>query len=448
LGRAQANVASNGIGLAISIIIQVGSVPTYLKSFGPMVYGEWLVLFAIPMYLSLGDMGFASVSSTQATRQFALGEVSQARRTMRSAWLAVTCVSILVFALTVVLLRILPVGRLPIRAIPLGDARLILLLLVGYTLVTIQSSFVWGCFRAAGQFPAGTVIASLLRLSEFVAGALTALWSHNPVALAAALLLSRILGQLIYAIALTKLAPEITLGYRGAHVAGVRQLLMPGLAYLSLPLGNAFILQGMVIVTAAELGATAVVSLTALRLMANLLRHVADVINHGVLPEITAALARGEGNHARRLMHVSLTVSLMIGGLCCIILWAVGEKLLAMWTGNTVEFSSLLIVAMSATVLADLPWLAWSLPAFARNEHQLFCVLYAGSCLLAVIAAKLLLSPLGLIAVPLGLFITDLALYWPTYRGAKRILSLPIATHPYRSSTIASGPSEVGVRDS
>jgi O-antigen/teichoic acid export membrane protein len=430
LGRAQANVASNAVGLAISVLIQIASVPMYLKGFGPTVYGEWLVLSAVPIYLSLGDMGFASVSCTQATRHFAVGEVAHARRTMRSAWLAVTSISLLVLGLAAILLRFIPFGRLSIRAIPAGDARFILLLLVGYTLVSFQSSFVEGCFRAGGRFPAGTVIASVLRLSEFAAGAVTALWSQDPVALAVALLIARTLGQVIYVLALRRLVPKLTLGYEGAQLAGLRGLVVPGLAFLSLPLGNAFAVQGMVMVTAAELGATAVVTLTTLRLMVNLLRHIADVTSHGVLPEITAALARGEKDQARRLMNMSLTASLLIGGLCLIVLSAAGGQLLTLWTDGEVEASVMLILAMSATVLADFPWRAWSLPLFARNEHHLFCVLYAASYLLAVVVAKFLLSRLGLLAVPLALFITDVALYLPSYRGAKRVLAPPFVKSP------------------
>jgi hypothetical protein len=221
-GSATAGVASNGIGLVVTVLIQVASVPAYLTGFGATVYGEWLVLSAIPLYLSLGDLGFASVAATQATRESAIGEVARARCTMRSAWLAVTCLSVVLFGLSCLLLRLAPIELLPIHAIPTGDASLALLLLVGYTLMTVQSSFVEGCFRAGGRFPLGTMLGSLLRLVEFVAAALTALGTHSPVAAALALLGFRALGQVAYAVLLRRYVPRLTLGYRTANLRRVR----------------------------------------------------------------------------------------------------------------------------------------------------------------------------------------------------------------------------------
>jgi O-antigen/teichoic acid export membrane protein len=429
-GSASAGVASNGIGLVITVLIQVASVPAYLTSFGAAVYGEWLVLSAIPLYLSLGDLGFASVAATQATREFAIGEVARARCTMRSAWLAVTCLSVVLFGLAGLLLELVPIELLPIHAIPSSDARSILLLLVGYTLTTVQSSFVEGCFRAGGRFPLGTVIASLLRLAEFVAAGVTALWTHSPVAAALALLGVRALGQVAYALLLRRHVPRLTLGYRAANFPQIRALAVPALAYLPFPLGNALAIQGMVVVTAGELGAGAVVTLNALRVMAMLLRHTATTVHHGVFPEVTAAIARSEGDRARRLVNTSLAASLLAAGLCGVVLVAGGGTILDIWTGGRIQASPALILAMAATILADLPWLAWSMFLLARNEHQLLSVLYAGSCLLAVVTAKLLLSHLGLLAVPLALFLTDVVLYVPTYRGARRVHRL---AQPQRS---------------
>jgi O-antigen/teichoic acid export membrane protein len=423
-GSASAGVVSNGIGLLITVLIQVVSVPAYLTTFGATVYGEWLVLSAIPLYLSLGDLGFASVAATQATREFAIGEVARARCTMRSAWLAVTCLSVVLFGLAGLLLGLVPIGLLPIHAIPSSDARTILLLLVGYMLTTVQSSFVEGCFRAGGRFPLGTVMASFLRLAEFVAAVLTALWTHSPVAAALALLGVRALGQVAYALLLRRHVPLLTLGYQTANLPRVRELAVPALTYLSFPLGNALAAQGMVVVTAAELGAGAVVTLNALRVMAMLLRHIANVAHVGVFPEITAALARSEGDRARRLVNNSLAASLLAAGICGVVLAAGGDTILHIWTGGRIQASLALILAMAATILADLPWLAWSMFLLARNEHQLLGVLYAGSCLLAVVTAKLLLSRLGLLAVPLALLLTDVVLYVPAYRGARRVQRL------------------------
>jgi O-antigen/teichoic acid export membrane protein len=430
LGKASAGVASNGVGLAIGVLIQVISVPAFLKGLGAPVYGDWLVLSAIPAYLTLGDLGFASVSSSQATREAAVGAFKGAQASMRSAWLAVNLLSSVILAVVGPAVLFTSVQVLPIHTISNDDARRILLLLVGYTLITLQSSVVEGCFRAGGRFPAGIIIANLVRLVEFLVAALIGLWCHNPVAVAGALFGSRLLGHAVYMILLAKLVPGMTLGVRGAEMSRIRALLAPSLGFLSFPLGNALAVQGMVMVTAAELGATAVVTLNALRVMVNLLRQLGSAVYNGVLPEVTFAIGSGNSVRAGRLVHNSLVATLSIAGVCAVVLATAGDAILTIWSDGAVQASFILVLAMLATVLADLPWLAWSLPLLARNEHQVLGLLYAGSCLLAVGAATFLMPHMGLLAVPLTLFLVDAVLYVPAYRGSARVLGAGDSTIP------------------
>lgn len=425
LDQAATGVASNAFGFVITLAIQGASVPFYLRAFGLNRYGEWLVISAIPMYLSLSDLGFAAVSSTQATREFATGNASEARITMRSAWLVVSTGSLAILATLALLVWSLPVEWLHINEIPRHDAQLILLLLVAYTLMTVQSSLVEGCFRAGRRFPVGISIATALRLFEFVVAALTALGTHSPVITAGSLLGARILGQVAYLYQLRRLVPELMLGFQDAQYSTFRCLVLPGLGFLSFPLGNTVAMQGMIMVTATELGPAAVVVLNAVRIMGNMLRQIASTVYNGVLPEVTAALARGDHERARRLVNGGLAVTLVIAALCGATLVVAKNQILGVWTGGSVQAPALLVLAMAATVLVDLPWLAWSLLLIARNRHAVLGALYAGSCLLSVVAAKLLLPRLGLLAIPLTLLLVDVVLYVPAYRGAVRVLTLP-----------------------
>ena len=51
-------LGANGLALLVTLIIQVLSVPVFLYSVGVNAYAEWLILTAIPSYLSLTDLGF------------------------------------------------------------------------------------------------------------------------------------------------------------------------------------------------------------------------------------------------------------------------------------------------------------------------------------------------------------------------------------------------------
>jgi O-antigen/teichoic acid export membrane protein len=404
-------------------VIQVASVPVYLHAFGTTVYGEWLALTALPAYLSLTDLGFAAVSSTQATRQYAVGGIDAARSTLRSGWLLVTTLSIIFLGGIVVLLRIVPVrGLLRVQEISTWDVRAILVLFTLYMLVCVQGSFVEGSFRAAGRFPVGITISNTLRLVEFIIAGTTATVTSSPVATAAAVLAARLLGHALYAGLLSRIAPTMTLGLQGARLtAAAREFVLPGLAFLSFPLGNALAVQGMVVATATGLGTEAVVTLNLVRVIANSIRQLANVVNIGVLPEVTAALARSQRTRAWQLINRSMILTLVACGLASVAISIWGNAAIHLWTNGRVQASSIFIGLMCCTVLADVPWLGWSQLLIARNEHQLVGLLYAGSCLAAVFLARLLLPVVGLAAVPLTLFLTDIVLYLPAGRGAARV---------------------------
>ena len=54
-------------GQAVVVVIQLAGVPILLSQWHAALYGEWLILFAIPAYLSLGDLGFSLSAANDMT---------------------------------------------------------------------------------------------------------------------------------------------------------------------------------------------------------------------------------------------------------------------------------------------------------------------------------------------------------------------------------------------
>jgi hypothetical protein len=72
------------LGPAVTVLVQLVNVPVMLRFWGPELYGEWLLLSAIPTYLLLTDMGFGNVAGSDMTirvnagdREGADGDVSE-----------------------------------------------------------------------------------------------------------------------------------------------------------------------------------------------------------------------------------------------------------------------------------------------------------------------------------------------------------------------------------
>lgn len=52
------------LGPVVNAIIQLGSVPLLLHAWGAPKYGDWLLLYAIPSYRGLSDLGFGDASGS------------------------------------------------------------------------------------------------------------------------------------------------------------------------------------------------------------------------------------------------------------------------------------------------------------------------------------------------------------------------------------------------
>jgi len=58
VARILKGVYANVYGQAVTAVIQLAGVPILLHLWGTRLYGEWLIVFANPAYLSMTDLGF------------------------------------------------------------------------------------------------------------------------------------------------------------------------------------------------------------------------------------------------------------------------------------------------------------------------------------------------------------------------------------------------------
>ena len=69
-------LSANAYGQLVVIVIQLAGVPILLHAWGTQLYGEWLILAAIPTYLSMADLGFSQSAGNDMTARMARGDVA------------------------------------------------------------------------------------------------------------------------------------------------------------------------------------------------------------------------------------------------------------------------------------------------------------------------------------------------------------------------------------
>ena len=66
-GRIGRALGAGAFGQAVTVLVQLASIPLFLRYWGIERYGEWLILSAIPSYLALSDLGFGSAAANEMT---------------------------------------------------------------------------------------------------------------------------------------------------------------------------------------------------------------------------------------------------------------------------------------------------------------------------------------------------------------------------------------------
>ena len=287
LARLQQGLRGQAFAQAVQVIVRLVEVPLVLGFWGTQLYGEWLMVTAIPSYLAMGDGGFAGSASREMAIRVGGGDRDGALVVFRSVWLLLLALSVVLALIAGAAIWTLPVGQLlGIRSIDGTALSFVLLLLVVYVLVGFQAGLTNGGFWCEGQYGTGMLLSAIAQLLEFSGFAAAVILGGGPILAATGLLAGRVTGLLIMRFGLYKATPWLRYGWRGASRREILRLATPSLASLAFPLGNAFNIQGMRLAVGLAMGPTAVVVFSSIRTLSRLATQATTMISRLVEPEI------------------------------------------------------------------------------------------------------------------------------------------------------------------
>ena len=122
--------ASNWVGKLASTIITFVQVPIFFHFWSTNVYGDWLIVNAIPGYLAFSSIGFGNVASNEMTMLNSAGDREGALRVFQSCWWLIAMICAAVGLLLAPVLYLVPASTLlNIHAISWSDTKWIILFL-------------------------------------------------------------------------------------------------------------------------------------------------------------------------------------------------------------------------------------------------------------------------------------------------------------------------------
>jgi O-antigen/teichoic acid export membrane protein len=404
-------IGATSLGPVLTAVIQLVSVPVFLHFWGPKLYGDWLVLSAIPVYLGLTDFGFGAVAANDMTMLVARGEKRAALEVFQSAWLLTTAVSVS-FGLCVALgLWALPIERwLKIALLSRGQVAGILCALCAYVLLDLQWSVIAAGFRSDGNYALGTLLGVITRFWTNACGIAAVVCHASPLVVALTLFAVRLLGNWACHLVLKRKSPWLLYGYQYAHFGVVRKLFGPAIGYMGLTAGNSFSYQGMTIVVAMVLGPIAVVMFSTVRTLTRFAYQMVDMVTNGVWAELSVAFGAGNRLLARNIHRCACQASLGLSFAGVLFLALFGDRIYGDWTHHKVIMDHHLFYLLLIEVLANSFWFTSAIVPLSCNRHQRQAVVYLVATAASLPTAYFLMSLFGLVGVGISLLMVDLCM--------------------------------------
>jgi O-antigen/teichoic acid export membrane protein len=389
-------VLSTGYVKLVVAAVQLAIIPVLAIKWGLVLYGQWLMLVTIPMFLAASDFGFSTAASNRIIGEVARGERGEALVTFQSALRMILLLTGGIAALAVAGGLLLPDSMLAAEGGMSGvEARTALLVMVAYGLMTLQEMLFAGVSRAEGKQAAALAIRGTIMLFEGIAILLVVLFGGSPVEAAVCYLVIRTAGIAWAASLARRSAPWMRIGFAAATRDRLRELLRPAISAMVLPLSVAAYLQGTALAIGLAAGPAAVPLFTSLRTASRVGLQLVNTLVVPLMPEITSAHARGD----ERLLARMAGLLLMVNGLAGPIFGAgvvfFGAELLELWTQGVIQPPQAMITLMGISLTFAILWYPMGDMLLAINKHETYSYAFAVVAIGGVALTWILTRSLG-----------------------------------------------------
>jgi len=422
--RVVAGMGANAYGQAVTILIQLASLPIFLSRWDLKTYGVWLTLSAIPAYLSIADVGMVTIASNRMSMMIGAKDTKGANRIFQSAQLFVLSSCLLVAFVTLPLIALAP-----LEALSNPDARLALSALVICVLLSMMSGLSGAVFKATQRYATGTGLEVTARLLEWLGAMLGLVLYGSFTGVALGMLLVRITALLTIGYLSTRRQSEFSWGGHAAASQEIRDMIKPSLGFMVFPIGNALSIQGFTLLTAHLLGPAAVAIFNTYRTLARLAIQVTSILSHALWPEFSRLFGARKYDSLKSIFYRAALLGFFGSALLSFLIYLAGPMILELWTHGKIEF---LPYAMGLLLLYAAVGGFWHVPRvllMSTNNHTRLGVIYLIVSAFSLIAAWPLGEWKSIAGLVVSMIISELLMTATCFWMAAQLLRHELQDH-------------------
>jgi len=402
---------SNWISKLATTIVQLVQVPVFLHFWSVPLYGEWMIVTAIPSYLGVSNFGFGNVAGNEMTMMTAREDREGALRVFQSCWWLITLICSAFIVLLGLAVYFTPAARLlKLHAINPSDTKWIIFYLGCSVLLGQLESLLQSAYRCVGRYPYGSFIKSIFSLAAFGAMLIPVCLGGGARITALVFASANAFFTIVLCIMVRRDIPWIRYGWNHASFAEIRRLSAPAFAFMAFPIGNAFNLQGTLMAVGYALGPTAVVVFGTARTVSRVALQLVQMVNNTFWPEMSAAFGTNDMGLTRTLHRRSCQLGLIIAVSIVAAMLTLGPWFLTHWTGGHVPPSRGLLSVLLLVVIAYSLWSTSSTLLAAINQHQKLALWYLFGTSITVVLTYVLARYFGLLWAAASLLVSEIVM--------------------------------------
>ncbi len=400
---------SQWISKLANTIIQLAQVPIFFHFWSETVYGNWLLLNAIPTYLSFSNIGFGSVAGNEMTMAEARKDRESTLRVFQSCWWLIVLVLSVTALIACILIFFVPVGKLlNVHAIGEHDCKWIVAWLGIAVLVGQLEQLLQSAYRCVGRYPYGSFIKSCMTLAAFVAMLIPVVLGLGPRTAAMVFALVNLAGTALFIGLVKHDLPWIRFGWTHARFTEIRRLTPPAFAFMGFPMGNAINLQGTLQAVGYALGPVAVAVFGTARTVSRIALQMVQMINSTFEPEVSKSFAQHEIPLLRTLHRRACQMALILAIIIVTAMILGGPFFLSHWTQGKVPPSRELLCILLLVVILYALWSTSSTIMTATNQHKRLAAVYLGATGVTVAVTYFAARRFGLYGAAASLLLSEL----------------------------------------
>lgn len=324
-------LGSGGFGVIVTLLTQILLVPIFLSYWGEQRYAIWLVIFAVPTYLSLTDLGLINVLTNKALRFFSINRNKIGSRYIYSAFTFIVPVSLLLsFFIYSICYFVLPVKFTSL------DLSVYIYLAV-YSSLLLISNLLVGSFRAVRLFHIGSLGVNTLRLIDFFVILISLINYKGEEYIAVWLTVLRLVGvSFLFYMLFSYLNKEKGL----VSIKLIYLNLKSSLNYFLIPMSSMAINQGVLMIVGVNYSPQTVIIFNSIRILFRMMTLVTSVFINAFRQEVSRMyykLNKSYFNITTKLALLNLVITMFF----CTFYILFGDMVLYLWLGSDFHFSSL-----------------------------------------------------------------------------------------------------------